>query len=175
MTMATSQVLRNSHFISIAAVNGACAGAGLSWACACDLRVASETALFRSGFLTAGLSGDFGGRKKNVLELKHTLTVLLFLPPQLRPRLLPSRHHLGPLASVASCLIHADHLCTILNAGVHPQRYLDVAADRRRWYDINHYPTGISLTRGILIGVAAALPLQGLCVPPSSDPSTSVR
>eukprot|EP00729_Bicosta_minor_P001606 gene1606-7_t len=61
MTMATSQVLRNSHFISIAAVNGACAGAGLSWACACDLRVASETALFRSGFLTAGLSGDFGG------------------------------------------------------------------------------------------------------------------
>ena len=57
----TSLILHNSHFVSIAAVNGACAGAGLSWACACDIRLASENALFRGGFLTAGLSGDFGG------------------------------------------------------------------------------------------------------------------
>jgi 2-(1,2-epoxy-1,2-dihydrophenyl)acetyl-CoA isomerase len=42
-------------------VNGACAGAGFSWACACDLRFASDKAIFRSGFLTAGLSGDYGG------------------------------------------------------------------------------------------------------------------
>lgn len=59
--MVSSQLLRDSHFVSIAAVNGACAGAGLSWAAACDLRMASENALFRAGFLTAGLSGDFGG------------------------------------------------------------------------------------------------------------------
>ena len=59
--MASSELLRNSHFVTIAAVNGACAGAGLSWACACDLRLAAENALFRAGFLTAGLSGDFGG------------------------------------------------------------------------------------------------------------------
>ena len=57
----TSLILHNSHFVSIAAVNGACAGAGLSWACACDIRLAAENALFRGGFLTAGLSGDFGG------------------------------------------------------------------------------------------------------------------
>eukprot|EP00946_MAST-07B_sp_MAST-7B-sp1_P002278 g2278.t1 len=59
--MVSSELLRDSHFVSIAAVNGAAAGAGLSWACACDLRFASENALFRAGFLSAGLSGDFGG------------------------------------------------------------------------------------------------------------------
>ena len=46
---------------TIAAVNGPCAGAGLSWACACDLRIAAESAVFRTAFLSAGLTGDFGG------------------------------------------------------------------------------------------------------------------
>ena len=59
--MASASLLRESHFVSICAVNGACACAGLSWACACDLRVAAENALFRASFLSAGLSGDFGG------------------------------------------------------------------------------------------------------------------
>jgi 2-(1,2-epoxy-1,2-dihydrophenyl)acetyl-CoA isomerase len=59
--MKSSQLLRDSHFVSIAAVNGACAGAALSWACACDIRIGAENVIFRTGFLTAGLSGDFGG------------------------------------------------------------------------------------------------------------------
>lgn len=59
--MQLSQYLRESRLITIAAVNGACAGAGLSVAAACDLRVASERSVFRSAFLEAGLSGDFGG------------------------------------------------------------------------------------------------------------------
>lgn len=55
------QLLRDSDVVSVAGVNGACAGAGLSLALACDLRVASVTAVFRAAFLDAGLSGDFGG------------------------------------------------------------------------------------------------------------------
>lgn len=46
---------------TVAAVNGACAGAGLSLALACDLRIATETAVFNTAFLRAGLSGDLGG------------------------------------------------------------------------------------------------------------------
>lgn len=46
---------------TIAIINGAAAGAGLSLAAACDLRVASATAKMTTGFANVGRSGDFGG------------------------------------------------------------------------------------------------------------------
>jgi len=59
--MKTSELLHEMSKVTIAAINGACAGAGLAWACACDLRYCAESAKFNTAFMTAGLSGDFGG------------------------------------------------------------------------------------------------------------------
>ena len=45
----------------IAVLPGAAAGAGMSIALACDLRIASEDAFLAPGFVRIGLSGDYGG------------------------------------------------------------------------------------------------------------------
>jgi 2-(1,2-epoxy-1,2-dihydrophenyl)acetyl-CoA isomerase len=45
----------------IASLPGAAAGAGLSLALACDLRIASERAILLTAFANVGFSGDFGG------------------------------------------------------------------------------------------------------------------
>jgi len=46
--------------VTIAAIDGGCAGAALGWACACDFRIASDRARFSTAFLKLGISGDMG-------------------------------------------------------------------------------------------------------------------
>ncbi len=59
--MESSRLLHEMAKPTIAAVNGACAGAGFALAMACDMRIASAEAKFTTAFANVGLSGDFGG------------------------------------------------------------------------------------------------------------------
>ncbi len=58
--MEVSELLHTMPQPTIAAINGPCAGAGLSFACACDLRYAARSAVFTTAFLRVGSSGDHG-------------------------------------------------------------------------------------------------------------------
>jgi 2-(1,2-epoxy-1,2-dihydrophenyl)acetyl-CoA isomerase len=59
--MEVSRLLHEIPKPTIAMVNGPAAGAGLSLALACDLRMAAQSARFVTAFATVGFSGDFGG------------------------------------------------------------------------------------------------------------------
>ena len=59
--MEAARLLHDAPKPTIAMIRGAAAGAGLSLALACDIRVSSETARLTTAFVKVGLSGDFGG------------------------------------------------------------------------------------------------------------------
>jgi 2-(1,2-epoxy-1,2-dihydrophenyl)acetyl-CoA isomerase len=53
-------LLHEMPAITVAAVNGACAGAGFGWACGADIRVAARSAMFNTAFLNVAVAGDMG-------------------------------------------------------------------------------------------------------------------
>jgi 2-(1,2-epoxy-1,2-dihydrophenyl)acetyl-CoA isomerase len=59
--MEVSRWLHEMPKPTIAMIRGAAAGAGLSLALACDLRIASDNAKLATAFARVGYSGDFGG------------------------------------------------------------------------------------------------------------------
>jgi 2-(1,2-epoxy-1,2-dihydrophenyl)acetyl-CoA isomerase len=59
--MEVSRWLHQMPKPTIAMIRGAAAGAGLSVALACDLRIAADSARFGTAFARVGYSGDFGG------------------------------------------------------------------------------------------------------------------
>src|SRR5467141_3836537 len=59
--MEVSRILHEMPKPVVAQVDGAAAGAGLSIALACDLRIASASVKITTAFAKVGLSGDYGG------------------------------------------------------------------------------------------------------------------
>jgi 2-(1,2-epoxy-1,2-dihydrophenyl)acetyl-CoA isomerase len=60
-SMDASRLLHDMPKPTIAMLNGVAAGAGMSLALACDLRIAGESARMTTAFAKVGLSGDYGG------------------------------------------------------------------------------------------------------------------
>ena len=56
----SAELLHTVPQVTVAAINGACAGAGFAWAAACDLRIAADSAMFSVAFLELGLSSELG-------------------------------------------------------------------------------------------------------------------
>lgn len=55
-----SVMLHEMPQVTIAAMRGACAGAGLGYAAACDLRVGDDDVRINAAFLDVGVAGDMG-------------------------------------------------------------------------------------------------------------------
>jgi 2-(1,2-epoxy-1,2-dihydrophenyl)acetyl-CoA isomerase len=66
------EAIRISEKLVIAAINGVCAGAGLSVALACDMKVAAPKVRFISGFSQIGLAPDAGMSFLLVRQLGYT-------------------------------------------------------------------------------------------------------
>jgi 2-(1,2-epoxy-1,2-dihydrophenyl)acetyl-CoA isomerase len=108
-----SGLLHASSKVTIAAVNGAAAGAGLGIALACDLRLAADTAKFTTAFAKVGFGGDFGitwplarllgeAKAKELLFLSDVLPAAQALELGLVNRVVPHAELMAAVREVAT-------------------------------------------------------------------------
>src|SRR3546814_15420453 len=87
-------LIRAMPKIVVAAVNGPAAGAGLTLAAACALRIAAASARFSTPFATAGLSADMGASHPLPPLIGPTLARDLYLSNRnVAPESTPRRGH----------------------------------------------------------------------------------
>lgn len=111
----SARLLHEMPQVTVAAVNGACAGAGMAWASACDLRVASDQARFATAFLQVGLASELG----LVWHLQRLLGSavardLCFLPRKLTAGELQSLGYLSAVFPAATFQAEAHELISEL-------------------------------------------------------------
>lgn len=115
---AVSALLHEMPKPTIAAVNGPCAGVGMSFAAACDLRFAAETAVFVTSYRSAGLPGDGAiawtltrligaGRARELMLLSPKITANRALEIGLVNRVLPGAELMPQTLAVAADLATA--------------------------------------------------------------------
>jgi len=73
----TNAVAKN-HAITIAAINGYCMGGGLDFALACDIRIASATAVFAHPGARLGIITGWGGTQRLPRIIGRTSAIELF-------------------------------------------------------------------------------------------------
>lgn len=108
--------LRSFPAPTIAAIDGACVGAAIGWASACDLRVASDRAKFITAFAKVGLSTDFGTTRSLVEHVGRGLAATWLLtspvvtaPEALQAGLVSSVHPSDELLPAALELVGKLH------------------------------------------------------------------
>ena len=133
---------------TIAAINGAAAGASLSMALACDLRLAVDDAVLRTAFAGIGFSGDYGGsyflthlvgsgRARELMLLGERLSARDALGIGLVTRLYPRSEFRAAVAAVARQLAEGPPLSyrymkrnlNLAESGAHLREILDLEAE----------------------------------------------
>ena len=116
-----SGLLHSSPKVTIAAINGAAAGAGLGIALACDLRIASDKAKLTTAFAKVGFSGDFGitwpltrmlgeAKAKELLFLSDVLTAEQALAVGLVNQVIPHDELLSKSLELATRLARGPQI-----------------------------------------------------------------
>jgi 2-(1,2-epoxy-1,2-dihydrophenyl)acetyl-CoA isomerase len=154
-----SGLLHDGPKVSIAAINGACAGAGMGLALACDLRLAADSARFTTAFAKVGFAGDFGitwpllralgeARAKELLLLSDKFDAAQMLQMGLVNRVLPAAELLPAAMALAARIaagprvayrymkenVHAaacESYQALLDREAFTQRYTGSTADHR--------------------------------------------